>query len=437
MRAAITIVLVAALCLLGTTYVAADGFAACVFQGSDTVSGYFTFQQEASGSDITVVANFTSHEKYSHLYLHFHTYGDLDLAIDKNECWSAVTLGPYSAPKKPHYILETSWVSGLNLFGSNSIVGRKASLYPKISTCGVDGLDKSPVAECVVGVRNVAAVATNTAGQYLESNPTSGYAKMVGTTGSFGDNEGVTGRVWFVPTSSGDIYVKAHLEGLAANTVHAIHVHAWGDITSANGLSAGLHLNPYEQIHGVPPNPIRHMGDMGNITTNGDGVAYFENTYDIMTLIGTAGNLIGRAVILHTLCDDGNPTGSTTSTGSAGGRVAKGIIGISSRLPEGYTESSAIAARELIASLSTPINTVEAPEEPPALAYAPPVEAMQPPAEAPSVPADAAPLPAADAVEDAADDVVADAAMTITDVTTPTINRKAKSAPAYVLDAKI
>jgi len=408
MRAAIITAAVLALCVMAATYVAAAGFGVCVFQGSSDVTGYFTFQQEVSGGDVTVIANFTSHKIHKALYLHFHTFGDMDLPNGENECWTNLTLGPYAAPTQPHHILKTSWVSGINLFDSNSIIGRRGALFGHESSCP-DGLRATPIAECIVGVRNVASQATNTAGQYLEENPTSGYAKIFGTTGCYGDNSAITGKAWFVPTSDNLVYVSIHIRGLTANTNHAVHVHAWGDISSNDALSAGGHLNPYDLVHGYPPNPIRHMGDMGNITSNSEGVAKLEDTFDIMSLTASVGNLLGRAVVLHSLGDDGNPTGSSTSTGNAGGRLAKALIGISSRLPADYDESASkarIAASKLIT-----LTTSDAParaDEAPALAVAAPEEAPQPPADAPT------------------DDAT-------TTTTTTLNNRKARSAPAVLI----
>lgn len=45
------------------------------------------------------------------------------------------------------------------------------------------------------------------------------------------------------------------------------------------------------------------MGDMGNITTDADGTATYDQTLDLIQLFG-AKNVIGRAVVIHDATDN-------------------------------------------------------------------------------------------------------------------------------------
>src|SRR5690606_32190352 len=86
-----------------------------------------------------------------------------------------------------------------------------------------------------------------------------------------GDSE-VRGRIYFV--QEGDkVRVIGKITGLEPG-MHGFHVHQWGDVTNmADGTSAGGHFDPEGHPHGAPGDDERHVGDLGNVEADEDGVA--------------------------------------------------------------------------------------------------------------------------------------------------------------------
>jgi len=119
--------------------------------------------------------------------------------------------------------------------------------------------------------------------------------------------------------------------GLAPHSIHALHIHQFGDLSDPICLSAGEHFNPFNEFHGGPNTDHRHAGDMGNVTADASGVATLLRTFNLQSFTRHNASIIGHATILHALPDDGNPHHLWNSTGAAGGRIAGGVIGISSR----------------------------------------------------------------------------------------------------------
>ena len=138
-------------------------------------------------------------------------------------------------------------------------------------------------------------------------------------------NEKVHGTVKFseAPGTGGahGVNVVAHIEGLTPNGTHGFHIHEFGDCSAPDGSSAGGHYNPSSGQHG-PPGEKSHVGDMGNLKANGQGVAHLEVNLPHATIAGKNA-IIGRGVIVHAKADDLK----TQPTGDAGGRIGCGVIG--------------------------------------------------------------------------------------------------------------
>ncbi|KAI8323496.1 copper/zinc superoxide dismutase [Martensiomyces pterosporus] len=143
-------------------------------------------------------------------------------------------------------------------------------------------------------------------------------------------DEGVTGVVTLVQANeSTPTKVHAEITGLAPGK-HGFHVHQFGDNT--NGCtSAGPHFNPFSKTHGGPTDENRHVGDLGNLTAPAQGTAVFDTEDSQVTLFG-AHSVIGRTIVVHADEDDLGKGGHELSvtTGNAGGRLACGVIGITS-----------------------------------------------------------------------------------------------------------
>jgi len=122
--------------------------------------------------------------------------------------------------------------------------------------------------------------------------------------------------------------IHAQISGLPPNTHHGFHVHEFGDNT--NGCtSAGSHYNPHGQVHGAPEDAVRHVGDLGNVTTDASGNVDTVIEDEWVSLIGPL-SVIGRTMVVHDGMDDLGKGGHELSltTGNAGGRLACGVIGI-------------------------------------------------------------------------------------------------------------
>jgi len=145
-----------------------------------------------------------------------------------------------------------------------------------------------------------------------------------------GDSK-VTGTVTFEQTSEADTTtVTWDITGNDPDAERGMHIHQFGDNT--NGCtSAGPHYNPFGKNHGAPGDETRHVGDLGNIKTDGTGTAKGSTTDKLIKLIGPE-SILGRTVVVHAGTDDLGKGGNEESikTGNAGTRPACGVIGIAS-----------------------------------------------------------------------------------------------------------
>ncbi|KAH1066967.1 hypothetical protein J1N35_031954 [Gossypium stocksii] len=141
-----------------------------------------------------------------------------------------------------------------------------------------------------------------------------------------GDSK-VEGVVTLTQEDDGRTTVNVRVTGLTPG-LHGFHLHEYGDTT--NGcMSTGAHFNPNRMTHGAPEDEVRHVGDLGNIVANADGVAEATIVDKQIPLSGPSA-VIGRAFVVHELEDDLGKGGHELSltTGNAGGRLACGVVGL-------------------------------------------------------------------------------------------------------------
>jgi superoxide dismutase, Cu-Zn family len=123
------------------------------------------------------------------------------------------------------------------------------------------------------------------------------------------------------PTDGCVTRITGVISGLGDATPHGWHIHESGNVSSADGSAAGGHYNPAAVAHGLPESEggsgVRHVGDLGNLAPDADGVA----TFDYTVVLDTA-DVVGRGLIVHAAKDDGGQP-----TGNAGARLAQCVLG--------------------------------------------------------------------------------------------------------------
>uniref|UniRef100_A0AAG5D3N9 Superoxide dismutase [Cu-Zn] n=2 Tax=Anopheles atroparvus TaxID=41427 RepID=A0AAG5D3N9_ANOAO len=151
------------------------------------------------------------------------------------------------------------------------------------------------------------------------------------------------------------VFIEINVLGLAPGK-HGFHIHEKGDLTDGCA-STGGHYNPDKVSHGAPNDQVRHVGDLGNIVADENGIAKTSYSDTVVSLYG-ARSVIGRAIVIHAEVDDLGKTNHPDSlkTGNAGGRVACGVIGILAPFEEPDEECSSgqqvlVPAHTIVASV--------------------------------------------------------------------------------------
>ena len=144
----------------------------------------------------------------------------------------------------------------------------------------------------------------------------------------------IKGTIHFYEVND-NVIIDIDLIGLKKNGVHGFHIHEAGDLTDSC-TSACAHFNPYNKNHGGINSKERHVGDLGNIITDENGVVKMKITDNIIKLRNSKCNIMGRAVVIHEDPDDNGLGGHDDSltTGHAGKRIACAVIGYSKKMFE-------------------------------------------------------------------------------------------------------
>ncbi len=133
----------------------------------------------------------------------------------------------------------------------------------------------------------------------------------------------VKGTILLMQKPGTPTLIKGKIEGLEPGQ-HGFHIHEFGDM-SDGCASMGGHYNPDKEDHGSFEKG--HVGDLGNVTANENGIAEFTIVAKRVDLVGDR-SVVGRGIVIHKDTDDLGRGGDAESlkTGNAGDRLACGVI---------------------------------------------------------------------------------------------------------------
>jgi len=125
--------------------------------------------------------------------------------------------------------------------------------------------------------------------------------------------------------ADGKVAITGTLTGVPEGK-HGFHVHQNGALTNMCG-DTGSHfqVDAANEIHGTPDKPLgkRHAGDIGNLVADANSEATANFMDSVVSLIDSEDTFIGgRAIVIHQMEDDGNPSKDPASTGGAGFKLA-------------------------------------------------------------------------------------------------------------------
>jgi Cu-Zn family superoxide dismutase len=130
------------------------------------------------------------------------------------------------------------------------------------------------------------------------------------------------GHLMLVPEKGG-VRIRGTISGLKGGSKHGFHVHEKGDCASPDAKSAGDHFNPGHAQHGKAKSGEHHLGDMDNLSANGQGDAQVDVLIAGATLgDGSSNDVVGKAFIVHASEDDYK----SQPAGDSGPRIACGVI---------------------------------------------------------------------------------------------------------------
>ena len=125
----------------------------------------------------------------------------------------------------------------------------------------------------------------------------------------------------FLRQDGAQVSLRGKVTGLKPNQEHGFHIHEKGDCSSGDGMSTGGHLNPDGKPHG-PPAAEHHAGDLPALKADANGNADVRMRVTGTVLGSGAGDLAGKALIVHVAPDDY----VTQPTGNSGARIACGVV---------------------------------------------------------------------------------------------------------------
>ena len=142
-------------------------------------------------------------------------------------------------------------------------------------------------------------------------------SKLMARSGS-----NVVGDLRFTQKADG-VQLDVELKGVDPESTHGFHIHENGDCSSKDAKSAGGHFNPTDHKHGSPEGKMHHLGDLGNVTADKDGMVKKSIMIKGASIEdGQEYSILDRAVILHAEADDYK----SQPSGNSGSRIACAVI---------------------------------------------------------------------------------------------------------------
>ena len=133
-----------------------------------------------------------------------------------------------------------------------------------------------------------------------------------------------------IPAGTAQLYASGDTVSLSVAVTgispgeHGFHLHTTGSCVRPDFTSAGGHLNPSGEGHGLEDDDGSHLGDLPNLMVSDKGTAT-----KTVTLRGSQAEIIsavfdtdGTAIVIHADPDDG----TSEPSGNAGSRVACGVL---------------------------------------------------------------------------------------------------------------
>ena len=150
--------------------------------------------------------------------------------------------------------------------------------------------------------------------------------ETVNATSELIHSDVVKGTIKFTQEPGGPTVITGEITGVEPGE-HGFHIHEFGDL-SGGCDTAGAHYNPDNVDHGDLEEG--HVGDLGNVTANDDGVVTLNISANRVDLSGDR-SVVGRSIIIHSDRDDLGLGGDAESikTGNSGERLACGVIVLS------------------------------------------------------------------------------------------------------------
>ncbi|MFD1851200.1 superoxide dismutase family protein [Oceanobacillus bengalensis] len=151
----------------------------------------------------------------------------------------------------------------------------------------------------------------------------SGDSEMSRTVDMYNDSGDMVGTAVLNQGSDG-VSIKLTLEGLEPG-FHGIHVHEFASCEAPDFESAGNHLDPDGNEHGLMHPKGAHLGDLPNIEADGGGLVDAELMLPGATLLDGKQSLLrgeGTSIVVHEAQDDG----VSQPSGDSGARILCGEL---------------------------------------------------------------------------------------------------------------